>query len=368
MIRPKLWKGFVCCAILSVWLCGLSQALDQSFIASLNDIKPIVSTIPSNGDINPYGVAVVPSTTGKLVQGHVLVSNFNNSGNLQGTGTTIVEISPGGDLKLFAQIDPQKLPGPCPGGVGLTTALAVLRSGWVIVGSLPTADGTANTAHAGCLIVLNRNGKAVETISGGEINGPWDMTALDLEENAVLFVTNVLNGTVAANGQTVSKATVVRIVLATPDDDETSVPREFARTVIGSGFGERTDPSALVIGPTGLGLGRDGILYVADTLASRIAAIPDAVRRSTSAGTGMTVSTGKNINGPLGLAIAPNGNVLVTNGSDGNIVETTPSGSQVAVKTIDTTGAGAGTLFGLAVVQSGVYFVNDGNNTLNLLH
>src|SRR5215467_14821580 len=120
MIRPKLWKGFVCCAILSVWLCGLSQALDQSFIASLNDIKPIVSTIPSNGDINPYGVAVVPSTTGKLVQGHVLVSNFNNSGNLQGTGRTIVEISPGGDLKLFAQIDPQKLPGPCPGGVGLT--------------------------------------------------------------------------------------------------------------------------------------------------------------------------------------------------------------------------------------------------------
>jgi hypothetical protein len=366
-MRP-LAKSIFFCMILSVSLPALVRALNHSFIAALDENRTVASTIPANGDINPYGVAVVPSTTGKLVKGHVLVSNFNNSNNLQGTGTTIVEISPGGDVKLFAQLDPHKLPGPCPGGVGLTTALVVLRSGWVIVGSLPTADGTANTAQAGCLIVLNRYGEPVETISGGEIDGPWDMTALDMEEAAVLFVTNVLNGTVAANGQVVSKGTVVRIVITVPNDDETSVPRVFARTVIASGFGERTDPAALVIGPTGLGLGRDGILYVADTLASRIAAIPDAVTRPTSAGTGMTVSAGKSLNGPLGLAIAPNGNVLVTNAGDGNVVETTPSGNQVAVKEIDSTGAGAGTLFGLAVVQSALYFVNDGNNTLNLLH
>jgi hypothetical protein len=368
IMRPTLWKSVLFGTILIGFLCAVFQALDHSFIGSLDENQTVASTIPANGDINPYGVAVVPSTTGDLVRGHVLVSNFNNSNNLQGTGTTIVEISPGGDRKLFAQIDSHKLPGPCPGGVGLTTALAVLRSGWVIVGSLPTADGTANTAQAGCLIVLNHDGKPVETISGEQINGPWDMTALDMDQAAVLFVTNVLNGTVAANGQVASRGTVVRIVITIPRDDEMPIPREVARTVIGSGFPTRTDPAALVIGPTGLGLGRDGTLYVADTLASRIAALPDAVTRSTSAGTGMTLSAGKSLNGPLGLAIAPNGDVLVTNGGDGNIVETTRSGIQVAVKEIDSTGAGAGTLFGLAVVQSGVYFVNDGNNTLNLLH
>jgi sugar lactone lactonase YvrE len=148
------------------------------------------------------------------------------------------------------------------------------------------------------------------------------------------------------------------------------MPRELSRTVIGSEFEERTDPNALVIGPTGLGLGENGTLYVADTLQNRIAAIPGAIFRNTSAGSGDTVSQGKAINGPLGLAIAPNDNILTVNSNDGNMVETTPGGVQVSVRAVDATGAGAGTLFGLATSSGhdGVYFVNDGNNALYLLH
>lgn len=349
----------------------------SSFIGSLT-VTPGPSTVPANGDVNPYGVAVVPRSSGKLVRGHILVSNFNNSQNLQGTGTTIVDVAPSGTLSVFAQIDATKLPGSCPGGVGLTTALSVLRNGWVIVGSLPTSDGTSATAKAGCLLVLNNMGKVVETFSGTRfgvrINGPWDMTALDLGDFAELFVTNVLNGTVAANGSVVTKGTVVRIVLSVPEqeagDDDRGMPRERLRTIIGSGFQERTDPAALVIGPTGLGLAPDGTLYVADTLPNRIAAIPNAVFRFSSAGTGRTVSVGAGLNQPLGVAIAPNGNILSVNAGDGNIVETTPGGSQLTVMTIDTSGAGAGTLFGLAVTpdHKGIYFVDDGDNTLDLLH
>jgi hypothetical protein len=362
---------------LSVVLCILmvsaQAAPNSSFIAPLKNIRKIASTVPSNGDVNPYGVAMVPQTTGNLVRGDILVSNFNNSKNFQGTGSTIDAITPGGGVKLFAHIDAQKLPGPCPGGVGLTTALVVLRSGWVIVGSLPTIDGTPATAKAGCLIVLNRFGQPVETLSGGEINGPWDMTALDLDRAAVLFVTNVLNDTVAGKGAVVPKGTVLRIILSIPDEGEDedgqAKPREMMRTVIGSGFEEKTDPNALVIGPTGLGLGENGTLYVADTLMSRIAAISDAVTRPSSAGTGNTVSAGKGLNGPLGLALAPNDNILTVNSNDGNMVETSPDGMQVAVRAVDATGAGGGTLFGLAVALEGdrVYFVNDGNNALYLL-
>jgi hypothetical protein len=341
------------------------------FIGPFNNVQTIASTLPKNRDVNPYGVAVAPTTTGRLTAGDVLVSNFNNHRNLQGTGTTIVDVSPSGSVSAFADLAPNKLPGACPGGLGLTTALVALKSGWVIVGSLPTKNGSSASMQAGCLIVLNASGTPVETISGPPINGPWDMTALDGGSSASLFVSNVLNGTVAGSPNTVNQGTVVRINLSIPGGGIPSVDNE---TVIGTGFPERTDPAALVVGPTGLGLANDGTLYVADSVDNSIASIADAVTRTTATG-GTTVSANGAINDPLGLAMAPNGDILTANGGDGNLVETTPAGQQVAVKILDTTPAppgpnGNGTLFGLAVVPdgSGVYFVDDGTNTLNLLH
>lgn len=336
----------------------------SSYLSRFDKLSVVASTVPANGDVNPYGIVVVARTTGNLVRGDVLISNFNNSANLQGTGTTIIEVAPSGAVKLFAQINSANLPGACPGGVGLTTALSVLRSGWVIVGSLPTMDGTSATAQAGCLIVLNSKGMPVETFSGRGINGPWDMTAVDEGDEATLFVTNVLNGTVAASPNVVRRGTVLRITLDIPDG---KMPREDSRRVIASDFPERTDPDALVIGPTGVALGANGILYVADTLQNRIAAIPHALTRKSDDGDGDTVSRGGALNGPLGLTIAPNGDILAANGNDGNLVEIRPSGVRVATKAVEP--GGAGTLFGLAVVPDGrgVYFVDDGTNQLGLL-
>lgn len=344
-----------------------ATASAQTFLGRKNQIETVSSTVPSDGDVNPYGVARVPVTMGKLVAGNILVSNFNNGANLQGTGSTIVEVSPAGTQRLFAQIDASKLPGPCPGGVGLTTALVVLRTGWVIVGSLPTSDGTSATAMAGCLLVLNDQGRVVETISGGQINGPWDATAFDGGDLVALFVTNVLNGTVAAGGSVVNQGTVVRLVFRVSTERK---PRLLLSTVIGSGFPERTDPAALVIGPTGLALDGDhDVLYVNDSLTNRIAAISNPLSRKTSGGVGSTVSEGGALNDPLGLTRAPNGDVIAANGNDGNLVEVTPGGHQVAVKQVDSSGSppGAGALFGLAVVGNKLYFVDDATNTLNLL-
>jgi len=348
---------------------ALAAAHPRSFIGNLHRNSPVASTVPANGDVNPYGVAVVQQSRGLLQQGDVLISNFNNSGNLQGTGTTIVEISPAGQLTQFAQISAASLPGSCPGGVGLTTALSILPGGWVVVGSTPSTDGTAATAQAGCLIVLDSQGKVRETISGHGINGPWDMTAFSVGPLSELFVTNVLNGTVAANGAVVNQGTVLRLLVQT---SVSSPPRLLAVTTIGSGFAERTDPAAFVVGPTGVGLGFNGTLYVADTDLSRITAIPRAVTRLTSAGTGAVVTSGGSLNNPLGLAIAPGGDVLTVNGGDGQIVETSPAGVQVAHQFLDTSGSppGAGALFGLAVAPGGrgVYFVDDATNFLRLLH
>ena len=355
---------------------------EGAILDDLRSITTVASTVPANGDVNPYGMARVPRTAGRLHRGHILVSNFNNKANLQGTGTTIVDVAPNGAVRLFAQIDASKLPGPCPGGVGLTTALVVLRAGWVIVGSLPTSDGTSATAEAGCLIVLNSDGVPVKTFAGSPINGPWDMTAADRDSDATLFFTNVLNGTVAANGKVVNKGTVVRL-----DLDLDREPSARSLTVIASGLPERTDPAALVIGPTGLGLGMkasceahcvgsegsddDQVLYFADTLNNRVAVVQNPLTRRDSSGPGATLSARGFLNSPLGLAVAPNGHILTVNSNDGFITEIAPDGMQLAHELLDDTGSppGAGTLFGLLPVRNrAVYFVDDGSNTLNLLH
>jgi hypothetical protein len=366
------------CAFLTVSsvLAAAPAAADgpRAVLPSLGTITVITSTVPGNGDVNPYGMAQVRRTVGNLHAGHILISNFNNSSNLQGTGSTIVDVAPDGTLSQFAALSADSLPGSCPGGVGLTTALVVLEQGWVVVGSLPTADGSAATAQAGCLIVLDSHGNAVETFSGAPINGPWDMTALDGWQSAKLFVTNVLNGTVAANGQVVSQGTVVRLDLRVSGS---SMPALESITVIGSGFEERTDPAALVIGPTGVALAGDGedgdaaLLYVADTLNNRIVAISNPLRRKSSAGTGRTLSSGGSLNGPLGLVVTPGGELLTVNGADGFITEISPGGRQRAQALLDGSGSppGAGTLFGLVFDPAhGVYFVDDGTNTVNLLH
>src|SRR5215471_5173764 len=72
-------------ALLAVFS-GMQSADGNGFLPD----QMIVSTVPPNGDVNPYGVAFVPqgfqSGSGPLRAGDILVSNFNNSKNLQGTG------------------------------------------------------------------------------------------------------------------------------------------------------------------------------------------------------------------------------------------------------------------------------------------
>jgi uncharacterized protein (TIGR03118 family) len=303
-----------------------------------------LTTVPPNGDLNPYGVAFVPNNfpvNGALAAGNILVSNFNNGANQQGTGTTIVQITPSGSQSVFFQ-------GPStPGQLGLTTALGVLSRGFVIVGSLPaTYDSNGNLVSIGQgeLFILDRNGHVVTTLSDSTfLDGPWDLTINDQGGTAEVFVSNVLSGE------------VTRIDLQLPANGN---PVVESFTQIASGYLFRTDPAALLVGPTGLAYNpANGVLYVASTGDNAIYAIPNAARRTTDAGKGNLVySDSAHLRGPLGLVLAPNGDLITSNGDAVNadptqpseLVEFTPSGNFVGEFSID---PNEGAAFGLAVTN-----------------
>jgi len=145
--------------------------------------------------------------------------------------------------------------------------------------------------------------------------------------------------------------------------------------VIADGFGERADKDVFIIGPTGLALGTDGLLYVSDALGNRIAAIPNAATRTDSAGTGLEVTKNGLLKRPLAMIIAPNGHLLVTNGLNGQVVEIDPqTGAQIWARWVDANKAqsppGSGDLFGIAMAPSGdaFYYVEDEVNMLVLAH
>jgi hypothetical protein len=279
-----------------------------------------------------------------------------------------VEVSPAGKASVFANISALPAGQTCPGGIGLTTALAILPGGWVVVGSLPTSHGGVlpSVNPAGCLIVLNDQGMVAETITNTDIVGPWDLTAKSSATSAEVFVSNALGGNTSTHGgvPVTGNCTVVRLDLAL---SPSSPPKLTGSTVVGSDFPWRANKAALVLAPTGLALGSNGTLYVDDTMTNSVSAIPQALTRTSPVtAVGGTLVTGGALNAPLGMTIAPNGDLVVVNGNDGNAVEITPAGKQVATKTLIKNGAGD--LFGIITTPTGLIIANDGTNALDQIN
>jgi len=350
----------------------------KGFLETIHHHRMLTSTIPDNGDVNPYAVVVAPVSAGAIEAGDVLVDNFNNISNLQGTGTTIVDYRPSTKAtKLIAQV-PQHLP-DCPGGVGLTTAMTMLKSGWIIVGSMPSTDGTTTTKGDGCLLVFDPNGHHVATWAGPTINGPWgNMATIDRGDSATLFISMAGFGVPGPKvldpathyPVTVHEATVLRLELSIPEGQP---PVLQSQTVIGSGFSQRADLDNFLFGPTGLALGPDDTLYVTDGLDNEITAIPQASTRTDSAMKGQTVTKDGLLGWPLAMVMLPSGHLLVCNGKNGQAVEIDPkTGKQIYAHWLDPNQAqsppGNGDLFGLALAPDGkgIYYVEDDVNALVL--
>ncbi len=360
MTRKRIFP--ILFAVLGLECAGIGHAQffpNNSILGSLQNI--ITSTVPANGDLNPYGVAFVPNSFpsgGIISAGDVLVSNFNSSANFEGTGTTIVRVAPNGQQSLFATSTP----------IGLDTALGVLSRGFVVVGNLPvtyppgTVPGAAGTIGAGSLQVFDRNGKFLSSITDPKLlDSPWDLTINDQGSTTSVFVSNVFSGTVTRVDLTVGSGGVT----------------VMAKTQMGSNFGTMVIPAIVAVGPTGLAYDAPGdTLFVASTEDNEIFGIGQAGHRSSSAGKGfLAFSDPKHLHGPLGLTLAPNSDLIAANGDGVNaggtqneLVEFTTQGTLVAVYQLN--GGAAGAAFGIAstFTQGTVRFaaVDDDLNSLTI--
>jgi DNA-binding beta-propeller fold protein YncE len=237
----------------------------------------------------------------------------------------------------------------------------------VLVGSVPTTDGTANTIQPGALLVLDASGNPLGQISDSQLlDSPWDLTVNDKGDTAQVFVANVKSGT------------VTRIDLTVPLG---GTPKVESETLIASGFTSQANSTALILGPTGLAFdARTGTLFVASTADNTIFAVNHAGTRMTDAGTGRDLFKGKSdphLNGPLGLVLALNGDLIVANGDAFKPGSTPPSellefmrgGHFMGEFPVDPNAGGA---FGVAAADDNGELrfaaVDDNSNTVSVWH
>jgi hypothetical protein len=317
---------------------------------------PTASTVPGNGDLDPLGAAFAPAklAAGFVLQPHdLLISNFNNNQNLQGFGSTLVRMNTNGQISTFYQ----------GRGIGLTGALAIARAGVVFVGNMPTFDGTAATVQAGSILVLDGNGNLLGSIANSQINGPWGMALIDHGTTGLLFVSNVLSGT------------IVRLDLSFPSFGTVVVT---SQVVVGSGFNHRPDPAALVLGPAGMVFDpMTELLYIASSTDEAIYALKGVGSTKTSLGSGTLVYQDYvHLHGPTQMALAPNGDLLVANSDGSNVdpnqpselVEFTTAGQFVTQFSVDPNNGGASGIVLDPIANQGLRVAapNDNSETVTI--
>jgi hypothetical protein len=272
-----------------------------------------VSTIPSNGDTTPYGLAFVPHDfpdDASISPGELLVSNFNNT-TTAGQGTTIITVDPrSGKTGLFFQ-------GNSP--IGFTLALTIARVGLVFAGSLPTSGGTA---EPGPLDVFDAEGHLLTQLGSSHlVDGPWGMALNDRGNTAQLFVSNIFD----TKDHFAGSITRLDVSLSA-----TGITVMHAYT-IASGYTSAPDTAGTVVGPAGLAYDPEAdTLYVASEGDDAIYKLVGAGSTTATLGKGQVVFNDQTVlHGPLGLIFAPNGDLITANADPTHFPPTATDPSEI---------------------------------------
>lgn len=331
------------------------------------------SVVAPNGDANPYGMAVVPLTSGKLVAGDLLVVDFNNKAGTAGGGTSILEVNPATGAKTtFASGL------PVSGPVGI--AINPVNDG-VWVGDFGSGDGSSSNvlliSPAGSVLATFDSTTTSHPVSSGQqptFNGVWGQGVSQMAGQVSFYYGTTGSGTTGTGGGEVWR------IDPHPTGTANGQPVNSTYVEVATGLGDNATQggkalpvtAANAAGPQGFAYdAATGVLYVSDDANNTIYALPGAAT-ATGPVTPRVVLQGGALNVPENIVLDPaTGQLLVANAGNNTLIAVNPQTGAVTGSRVLDTGA-SGALFGLAAVKtsgprSAIFYDNDNTNTLNEL-
>ena len=338
-----------------------AEANPQAQLSSLQDTV-IASVLAPNGDQNPFGVAVVPISAGVLTKGNVLVADFNNGVGTVGGGMSIMQVDPATHVaSLFYS-------GTASAGpVGI--AINPDNDGVWIGGFGASGDGTGAND-----LLINASGTLVATFNDATTSnaasfiGIWGQGVSQADGTISFYFGNAGNSTTGTGGGDVWRLT--------PHPTGPPNGQPLNSTYVQIAKGQAGTPAggnaATAAGPQGLAFdASNGVLYETNDSSNTLYAIPEAAT-ATAPVTASVVYSGPALSSPENVVLDPaNGNLLIVNAGNNNLVEITPNGQVVAVRDLGRHQP-PGALFGLAVSTDSIgnqvlYYGNDNDNSLHEL-
>jgi hypothetical protein len=338
-------------------LAAAFTACGSSSSGSSNGATPVIGTLtittigstvdPTNGDQNPYGLAIAPATAGLLTAGDLVICNFNDSANVQGNGTTIEILHPAAGSTPTRMVQDPNLKGCAALSIGAD-------------------EGPWAAAYSSNLAPFyGADGTLKSTLSGGPWSGPWGS----------VFVPGP-----GAGGGTYVLSNATSGSLVSVDIGGTT----FTTVVTGFSLNQGAVPGN-ILGAAGLTYdSTHDTMFVVDSNQNRVVAFSgwnslganainvnsDGTFSGPSASSAQVLFSGTPLNGPISAAQLFNGDLVVGNTGDNILVEISQAGHVVATQNLDTGAVGA--LFGIAAAGTSaddtkIYFNDDNDNTVKVL-
>ena len=351
-----------------------------SVISQLSTVTTIGSTVDAgNNDANPYGLAIVPSTVAPTVvnssltvnPGDLVVCNFNSSSSSgTGMGTTVEDLKP--------------MAGSMPVRIAQSTmlqgcdALAVNPGGLFIWAAAYTANDNPVVTPTGAVTTAPTSSYTWTQPWGQIFGSPTPAAGSTASSPSAFYISNAMDGSI-----------VQALVSAKP----------IAYTKIITGFPVSVSPTYGILAPAGLTYNpASDTLYVVSSDTNSVFAFSNvstyvaggvnitftpgtssggAYPTTTSAAFAFSgpdaanakvIFSGAPLNYPVSSALLYNGDLIVGNTGDNNMVEISPSTmAVVGTKLVDTKASGA--IFGIAttgtsVATQKIYFNDDNTNSV----